>query len=206
MQPKNRNVREDRRPMRRNAISRRQILGASGAAVVSLACGSAYSRQGLRGNDARRGEMDERMRESRVFSERMRSASSMAERLKIMEERRAQERIRAIASFQEELGISEKEWTVVKPRLERVYDLVHPRRQMGFAGGRDPDPVERRRRELREVLGNPEAAADEIKAGLTALRTARERASQELAKARYALRQVLTLRQEAQLVVDGLLD
>jgi len=51
-----------------------------------------------------------------------------------------------------------------------------------------------------------EAAADQIKAKLTALRAAQSGAAQELAKARQSLRQLLTLRQEAVLVLNGLLD
>ena len=47
---------------------------------------------------------------------------------------------------------------------------------------------------------------DQIKAKLTALRAAREQARRELATAQRSLRQLLTLRQEAHLVLRGLLD
>ena len=50
------------------------------------------------------------------------------------------------------------------------------------------------------------AKPEEIKAKLTALRAAKERATQELAKARQGLRQIMNLRQEAVLVLNGLLD
>jgi len=47
---------------------------------------------------------------------------------------------------------------------------------------------------------------DQIKTKATALRVAKERTAQELGKARQNLRQVMTLRQEALLVLNGLLD
>ncbi len=60
--------------------------------------------------------------------------------------------------------------------------------------------------ELRKVLDNKDAKSDEIKAKLTALREAREKTKQELAKAQQELRGGLNVRQEAQLVLMGLLD
>ena len=48
--------------------------------------------------------------------------------------------------------------------------------------------------------------AEAIKAKLTALRAAKEKDRRELAAARQSLRQVLTLRQEAHLVLHGLLE
>ncbi len=47
---------------------------------------------------------------------------------------------------------------------------------------------------------------DQIKARLGALRSAKEKAQQELATAQHSLRQLMTLRQEAVLVLNGLLD
>ncbi len=68
------------------------------------------------------------------------------------------------------------------------------------------DPGRAQGRELREVLGDKDAKADEIKAKLTALRAAKEQSRQELVKARENLRQIMTLRQEAVLVLNGLLE
>ena len=59
--------------------------------------------------------------------------------------------------------------------------------------------------ELRTLLdGNP--SADQLKAKLTQLRQAREQARQELAKAQTELKQVLSLKQEAQLCLMGMVD
>jgi len=118
----------------------------------------------------------------------------MEERMKIMAERSALERQRAVEALKEQLGISDQEWAVVKPRIEAVYDLVHPQPRFG---PRDREPrteVEHRSSELGEFLRDKEAAADEIKA------------RQELVAAQKNLRQLMTVRQEAVLVLNGLLD
>jgi hypothetical protein len=147
------------------------------------------------------------MEQSRIFSERMRNAGSMEERAKIMEERAAADRRRAVDDLKDQLGVSDEEWSVVKPRVEAVYHLVHPQRQgLGRPEARALSPVEQKSRELRELLANKDAKAEEIKAKLTAFRSAKEQERQELVKARQSLRQLLTLRQEAVLVLNGLLD
>jgi hypothetical protein len=59
---------------------------------------------------------------------------------------------------------------------------------------------------LQTTLENASSSPDEIKTNLTALRTAKEKSRQELATAQKELRDVLTLRQEAQLVLMGMLN
>jgi chromosome segregation ATPase len=59
---------------------------------------------------------------------------------------------------------------------------------------------------LQTLLEDKNATSDEIKAKLSVLRKAREAAKQELAQAQRELRELLTLRQEAMLVVMGLLE
>ena len=60
--------------------------------------------------------------------------------------------------------------------------------------------------QLQTTLENQSASPDDIKKQLTAVREAREKAKQELAAAQQDLKQILTLRQEAQLVMMGLLN
>jgi len=146
------------------------------------------------------------MEQSRGFSERMRQAANMEERMKIMEEQREWERKRAVEDLKEQLGVSDAEWTVIRPRVEAVYNLVHPQPAFGPGNAQARTPVEQKSRELREVLGDKDAKGEEIKAKLTALRAAKEQTRQELVKAREGLRQIMTLRQEAVLVLNGLLD
>ena len=71
---------------------------------------------------------------------------------------------------------------------------------------REPSAVEKAQDTLETTLENESASADTIKEQLTALRTARVKAQQELAAAQQDLRQILTVRQEAVLVLNGLLN
>lgn len=193
------------------AVSRRSALGSSGVAVLALLSGSALGKMEEKRVQTKTPagklskEFLEREEHSRTLAERMRNAESAEERRQIMDEEIAWQRQRAVDDLKTQLGLSDQEWSVVKPRLQAVYDLVHARTQTG----RNEPPkteVEQRSRELRELLRDEKVAADQIKARLTALRAAKERTVQELAKARQGLRQLMTLRQEALLVLNGLLD
>ncbi len=59
---------------------------------------------------------------------------------------------------------------------------------------------------LQTALDNTGSSTEDIQGKLAELRTARKKAEKELKTAREALRSVLTLRQEAQLVLMGILD
>ena len=59
---------------------------------------------------------------------------------------------------------------------------------------------------LQEALDNPSTSNTEIKAKLEALRDARKKAQADLEKARADLKSVLSLHQEATLVMMGMLD
>jgi flagellar motility protein MotE (MotC chaperone) len=189
-------------------VSRRIAVGSSALALLGILIRSTHSQE--QGNESNREglskQMQERMEQSRAFSERMRNAASPEERMKIIEERRLQDRRRAIEDLREQLGVPEGEWAVVKPRLEAVYSLRHSGARAGPGNESKRTEVEQKSSELRGLLRNEGAATDQIKAGLTALRAAKERARQELATAQQNLRQILTLRQEALLVLNGLLD
>ncbi len=193
---------------KRAGISRRSVMGASGAAVLALLSGAALGREraGEAGRSGPPKEIQERMEQSRAFSERMRNASGPEEIRKIFEERSAWERKRAIEDLKEQLGIADQEWTVIRPRVEAVYNLVHPQNQFGRGNAGPTSPLDQKKSDLRELLQNEEAKPDQIKAGLAAVRAAKEKANQELARAKLDLRQIMTLRQEAVLVLNGLLD
>jgi flagellar biosynthesis chaperone FliJ len=130
----------------------------------------------------------------------------MEEQMKMMMKHTAQYRQRTIDRLQKDLGVSDSEWAVIKPRIETVYDLVHPVPQFGAGGEQPTNPADLSKGELRRLLSNKETPPEQIKAALTALRSAREKARQDLAKARQDLRQLMTVRQEAVLVLGELLD
>jgi uncharacterized membrane protein len=78
---------------------------------------------------------------------------------------------------------------------------------------RQPDPnrpppseVEKKAQALQKVLENKEAKPEEIKTALAALREARAKARQALETAQKELREVVTVRQEAQLVTMSILE
>ncbi len=139
--------------------------------------------------------------------------------------------------MQEQLGVSDAEWTILGPRLMKVMNLSRQvnagpggmfRMGMGRRGGpqgdqpgpggpgargprgpfgpTEPTEVDKASDALETTLENAAATPEEIKAKLTALRAAKEKAKAELATAQKDLREVLSLRQEAQLVLMGMLN
>ncbi len=186
-------------------IPRRAAVGSGGLAVLGLLSGSVFGQEKKEADTRSRKDGQERMEQFKAYAERMRNAGP-EERMKIMEEQRVQEHQRAIEDFKERLGISDKEWPVVKPRIEKVYNLMHPLPQMRMGDERPKSELEQRSSELRELLRKEGVAMDQIKARLAALRAAKQKAAQELATAKQDLRQLMTLPQEAELVLSGLLD
>jgi hypothetical protein len=139
-----------------------------------------------------------------------------------MRQRMEQFRQQMTERLKQALGVTDEEWKVLEPKIEKVQAAARQSRGgMGFMGGRRggarpgaeadanrpaPTDVEKKAQDLQKVLENKEAKPEEIKAALTALREARAKARQELENAQKQLREVLTLRQEAQLVMRGMLD
>ena len=134
----------------------------------------------------------------------------------------AQMRQRMMTRMKENLKIDDEAWKVLQPRIEKVMTLSRDAGARGmFFGGRrrrtrTPDQggeaaepqsdTAKAVQELQKTLENEAATAEEIKAKLKALREAREKAKQELAKAQEAVRELVTQRQEAQLVLMGYLN
>jgi hypothetical protein len=138
--------------------------------------------------------------------------------------------------MKEQMDVNDAVWQVMEPRLMKVWELNRQtaggpgRGGMMFFGGRrgqdggqnDRGPRDGQNRQfrppdqetatdkaaeqLRTTLDKKDASPEEIKKQLTALRAAREQAKQELADAQQKLREILNLRQEALLVMAGLLN
>ncbi len=124
------------------------------------------------------------------------------------------------------MGASEEEWKALYPLIEKVQNLLRDSQGGGMRGGMmgrggfggaragtgTPQPqqeqtdVQKKTQALQTLLENKDAKSEDIKSALAELRKAREKAQQELVAAREELRKVVTLRQEAQLVLMGLLD
>lgn len=148
----------------------------------------------------------------------------------------AQMRQRMMERWKEQLGADDESWKVIEPRLTKVMELSRDNMGgrggmfggMGMRGGpggqggrggeagnrprfpgeenRQPTAVEKAAEALSATLENQSASAETIKQQLTALRAARVKAQQDLATAQQDLRQLLTVKQEAILVLNGTLN
>jgi hypothetical protein len=132
-------------------------------------------------------------------------------------------RQRMAEMIKERLGASDDEWKVLQPRIEKVTTLQMQSRMGGMGWGgrrrggddnananaapeRPQTDLSKAQDDLRTTLEDKAASNDTVKAKLEALRAAREKNKQEIVKAQQELREILTLRQEAQLVAFGTLD
>ena len=119
------------------------------------------------------------------------------------------------------MGSTDEEWKVLEPRLQKVQDLLRDSgsrsalgsargRRGGFGGAVSPDtpmtPVQEAAKELQDSLASKDASPDEVKAKLTALRDARNKLQADLQRAQDQVRELLTARQEAVLVMAGMLN
>jgi hypothetical protein len=137
----------------------------------------------------------------------------------------AQFRQRMMDRLKEQLGSTDEEWKVLQPKVEKVSTAQNNARGGGgFGGGgrgrgRDgggggggggdnapQTPVARASRDLRTALENKDTPAADIQAKLAAYRDSRKKANEELEAARKELKELLTQRQEAILVVNGMLE
>jgi len=200
-------------------LARKTILSVVAALVVGLLLvGQSLSQPGQRGQRGQRGGAQDQQ------GQRPQGRQFDPQQMRQMMEQR----------MREQLGATEQEWKVLGPRVMKVSELSRETRGggrggmmmfggMGGRGGpggpqgnrpgdrpdapaREQTPVEKTQEELRTLLENTATTPDQIKNQLTKLRAAREKAKQDLAKAQQDLRQVLTLRQEATLVLMGMLD
>jgi outer membrane murein-binding lipoprotein Lpp len=144
-------------------------------------------------------------------------------------DRMAEFRQRMSERTKEQLGATDAEWQVLQPKVEKVQQLQLAAASRGigmmFGGGRggpgggdggrdggtrssDPNasPVDQKTRDLRASVDNKDAKPEELKAKLAALREAKQKAKADLAKAQEELRELLTVRQEAVLVMNGMLE
>jgi hypothetical protein len=209
----NESIRDDCLGKTEMKISRRLVVGSSALAILGLVARSAFGQagnrtSGSRGADpnvpaSRRGS--QQFEENQALFERLGSAGSPEERAKIMAEMSAMNRKRAIESIKGQLGVSDTEWSAMKPRVEAVYNLVHPAQQISAGAAQPATDLEQKSRDLRELLKDEKAPTEQIKAKLTGYRAAKEKSDQDLAKARKSLLEILTPRQEALLVLNGLL-
>jgi hypothetical protein len=133
------------------------------------------------------------------------------------------------------LGVTDDEWKVLQPKIEAVTKIRQETMMGGMRGmfGRGPRPgqpggpggdrpageapkpaadqppqseMAKASDALGKVLENKEAKPEEIKTALQALRDARVATKAKLEKAQKELKEIVTVKQEAQLVMMGMLE
>ena len=143
--------------------------------------------------------------------------------------------------LKEQLGVSDEEWKVLQPRIEKIRTLQRearsgsgmmgqgpggpggpggqggPGRPDGLegpdgpggpdqSGQRQQSEVEKKASALQKLLDANQPKAEDVKVAMTAYREACTKAKEALAKARNDLAELLTVKQEAVLVLMGLLE
>ena len=202
-------------------LARKTILGVIAVSIVGLLLASQTLSQPQQGQRGQRGQRDGAQGQVRQRGQMPGGGQFDPERMRQMMSQR----------MQEMFGATDEEWKILGPRVTKVQELsrevgggfrggmMFGRRggpQGGPGGGRfggrqgAPDreqtEVEKATEGLQTLLENTSATPDQIKNQLTALRAAREKTKQQLAVAQKELRQIITVRQEAQCVMMGILD
>lgn len=126
-------------------------------------------------------------------------------------------RERRLTQIKDALAPTDDEWKVLQPKVEKLMDAQMA--QMAGRGGRGrggpggggggnapSTPLAEAARALQTTLENKDASAEDIKAKLAALRDARAKAKEQLTVAQNELKELVTARQEAVLVSQGMLD
>ncbi|NLF30439.1 MAG: hypothetical protein GX591_06085 [Planctomycetes bacterium] len=148
------------------------------------------------------------------------------------QQRMEQFRQRMNERIREELKFSQEDWQAVQPLFDKVVTLQRPLRAgaagfggmgmmggpaprgeaAGRGGGRRPEaPADeselgKARQKLQETVASEGATSEQLQAAMKGYRDARTKAQKELEQAQKDLREVLNARQEAQLVLWGMLD
>ena len=141
----------------------------------------------------------------------------------------AQFRERAMNRIKEQLGASDDEWKAIQPKVEKVMNAQRESRGGfggfggggrggggggaggggGGGGGADQQPttaVGKASQDLRTTLEDKAAAPETIAKKLAALRDARDKARKDVTDSQKELKEILTQRQEAVLVINGMLE
>ena len=126
-----------------------------------------------------------------------------------------------VQRIKDSMQASDDDWKAIGPKVENLMQLQMQSMMGRFRPGRggpggqngqggDPNapanPVATAQNDLRNVLDNKDATPEQIKSKLEALRTARKDAADKFKKTQDEVRELLTVRQEAVLVQEGLLE
>lgn len=136
----------------------------------------------------------------------------------------AQMRQRMMERMKTELKVTDEEWTVLQPKVEKIMTLQRDLMagmfggrmgRRGTPGGDNAQPpadeapqseIAKASADLRTALADDSTPAAALNEKLLAFRTARAKVQTDLEVARKDLRELLTPRQEAVLVMSGMLE
>ncbi len=187
------------------------ICGLSVVLIVLIAAGMVFAQQPARGQRGPGGQPGQRGMRGNM------DPAQMKEMQQRMQERMMQ-------GLQDQLDMSDAEMTAIKPRITKVMELRQELRGSMFRGmmggmmrGRGGDRGGRQntanltglpkiQSELSALIEKDGVKAAQIKAKLTEYRKAREKIQQNLAAAQANLLKVLTVKQEALMVMRGYCD
>jgi len=130
---------------------------------------------------------------------------------------------RYMERLRQQLGATEEEWKVLGPKVEKLIAAQQEARagvrgggggggavgRPGFGGGTgsgEPSAVQEAASALREATRDPDVAARDTAIALRDYRAARDRARKRATEVEQELRELLTQRQEAILLMNGLLE
>jgi len=123
---------------------------------------------------------------------------------------------RMMTAIKEQIGATDDDWKTLGPKVEKVMTLQRDVRG-GFGGrggagggGGQPDAAQSKvaqaQADLRAALEDKNVSGDDVAKKVTALRDARKKARAELEAAQKDLREGANARQEAVLVLNGLIE
>ncbi len=127
-----------------------------------------------------------------------------------------QMRERMLTNIKDQMGVNDEQWKTLAPKVEKTMTLQRELRaggMGGFGGGRGgqaanapQSKLAEAQTALRTALENKDTPPADITAKLAAYREARDKARAELQAAQKDLKEGLTPREEAVLVMNGLLE
>lgn len=113
------------------------------------------------------------------------------------------------------LGATDEEWKVLEPKYDKVQTLKmqdqYGRKLVDYGAPKSDQPVpqtdvQKATAELTKVLENKDVKPDDIKSALENYRKAKAKIKEDLEKACKELKELLTVKQEAKLVLNGMLE
>lgn len=127
-----------------------------------------------------------------------------------------QMRQRMLERMKETLGAKDEEWAVIAPKIEKINtlrnDMVVQRTRGGEPAVEEGEVSAMRKatQELQSILNDSKqgmpVTPEQITEKVTAFREAREKSKQEIAATQAELKELLTVEQEAVLVLQGILE